>query len=428
MRTLVATLLAIAIIAGGFSSSNGVASSSDGFRVLTRLEAPAGPLAFEGNRFVMETGDGFDEVGTGVALYRMSRERPYVRFEGTSSCPSGGRTISLWRGFVIQSVPGEDPFPGMNDTPLDAGCENESGSAAKRGIRILDAREGRGFQEVAFLETPCGSIGHALVPKGDNVYILDAYDLPACRSNPGAAEALSMRVFKLDPSRPRQVRQVSGPGSGEVEACDRMTVHVKRALLACTVVDRLAIWDVSDPPNPIPLGLLLLPSNSLWETSFSWDGRYLLAGHWSSEEQCELFVIDVRDPDAPAHVGSFPAPVGPSPDCEPPISVSVIPTKDRSRRVALVGWRGAGLLVIDFSDPSRPRQIARYDKESIDLATWYNGRIYAVSRWGPLDAPGVFPAAKAEPSITVLKLPGLDRDRVQLFERHNPHTQAELFR
>lgn len=390
--------LAASLASDAVSARQGV-EHSDNMRLLGSYKHVEGPMAFEGNRLVTESGQGF-------LISQISRRSPHVRPLGSFRCPGGGRTISLWQGYVIQSGD-RGNFEGQSP-----GCNN-SRSTASSGIRIVDARDPQRPREVALLEGSCSqhSPGHALFPRGEVVYIYDAYELPWCTAN--EPEPLYMKVIKFDSARPRRARTVSTPETGNVEGCDRLTVHRERRLLACSAINRLQLFDLSDPVNPVAIGTMPMRSGFLWEASFTWDGRYLLAGQYlQGGDSCDLIIVDVSDPRLPMEAGRMAPPRSQPGSCRYPFSVSVIPTKDEQRRLAVVGWQGSGVSVVDFSDPTSPREHAYYGAPGVNWAYWYNGRIYALS----------------EGRMLVLKLEETGLGSTHRLERFYPHTQAEAFR
>nr|MDQ3957383.1 hypothetical protein [Actinomycetota bacterium] len=63
-------------------------------------------------------------------------------------------------------------------------------------------------------------------------------------------------------------------------------------------------------------------------------------------------------------------------------NLNILPMKHEGHYVAAVGYRNAGMSVVDFSDPANAQEIAYYlqlnDGMIPDVwsAYWYNGRIY----------------------------------------------------
>lgn len=391
------------------SASEG-AERSDGIRLLgefrsrcleryengrCRFRARGGAMAFEGRRFVTQGGL------PGFGSFRMKSRAPYVGWQSAYLCFGSGHSVSLWHGFVIQSIRG-------NQDVSTKSCNNTDDSAGKQGLRIIDARDPLRPRQIKFLETNCGSWDHSFFPVGRIIYIYDVHDLPVCPQSRTDPEPLYMRVFKLDPEHPRRARLVSEPDSARTEACNRLFVHVERALLACTSLNRVVLFDLSDPVNPEPLGVVAIKDvvDLVGESSFSWDGDHLLVAG-----DCDLIVIDVSDPTAPVEAARLAA-TRANGACTR--SVSVLPAKDPDVRLAIIGWGGAGLSIVDFSDPAAPVE-RDYYAEDIDWAYWYNGRIYAWTQ-------------SRKPRGLVLKLEGAGRQTMHFFNRFTPHTQFEDFR
>jgi hypothetical protein len=360
-------------------------------------------MAFERNRLLSDSGWGF-------TIARLSRTAPFARVQTRFSCPtSGGRSISLWKGFVVQSG-----YPSEGDK--SPGCRNTDPKVTGGGIRFVDARDPRHPKQVRYIEPSCEtrSPGHALLPRGRVTYVYDVWELPYCDfSNP---EPLYMKVIRFDPDHPRRARTVSTPDTGAIEGCDRLTVHVERRLLACSAINRLVLFDLSDPANPSFLGFMPYNSGFLWEASFTWDGDYLIVGQYLvGGDGCDLIIVDVRDPRLPIEAGRLDPPRASPGSCPNPFSVQVLPTEDEDRYLAVVGWSGSGMSVVDFTDPAAPTEYAYFAGGNISFAYWYNGRIYAQQTNG-------------KDKMVILELEGADETSMHYFRRFYPHTQYESFR
>lgn len=398
-RLRTAILGGLAVMALGLPMATAQGADSSGMRLLASYKTRAvGPMSFEGRWLVRDA----ETENGGFLMSRLAADARLVRDRTTFDCPgSGGRTISRWKGFVIASG------------YLEGGpCGDGNSGNSQAGIRIVDVRDPARPQQVAFLEGSCEirSPGHALLPLGDVVYIYDVWELPFCSAP--EPEPMYMKVIRLDADRPGGARAVSTPATGPVEGCDRLTVHVKRRLLACSAINRVLLFDLTDPANPQPRGIAALNAGFLWEASFTWDGHYLVMGQYiGGPDSCDLIIVDVRDPDMPVEAGRLDPPRTDPGECPSPFSVSVLPTRDPQRYLAVVGWNQAGITVIDFSDPTRPKEIAFYE-EDVTFAYWYNGRVYA----------------GAGRRLLVLKLARADRDTMNYFRRFYPHTQYADFK
>lgn len=402
MRWAVALIIATSVGLGCVSTSLSAAPErSDNIRVLARFSHRSGPMAFEGDRVLSDSGWGF-------TISRLSRRAPYLSPETKFVCPtSGGRSISLWRGFVIQSGrQGEDE----KNSPH---CNDTDPTVAGHGIRIVNVRVPYQPRQVRYLEPSCyrWSPGHALFPLGRVAYIYDVWELPYCDAHD--PEPLYMKVIRFDPDHPRRARTVSTPDTGGVEGCDRVTVSVARRLLACSAINRLSLYDLTDPANPRSLGVMTFNSGFLWEASFTWSGDYLVVGQYiGGGDGCDLIIVDVRNPSLPLEAGRLSPPRAAPGSCPNPFSVQVLPTRDQDRYLALVGWSSSGLSVVDFTDPSAPLEHAFYAGHAVRYAYWYNGLIYALT---------------TDDEMLVLKLQGANEDSMRYFRRFYPHTQYESF-
>lgn len=135
----------------------------------------------------------------------------------------------------------------------------------------------------------------------------------------------------------------------------------------------VSFHDVSDPTNPKPLGFLLTRENGATH-GFEIDDRYVYACATTPQSKPggvhELVIVDYSDPRNPRlvstlhiqgqHVGE---------NYEPRDQLNPNGTSQRVwcheinlfRGRLYIAWRDAGLVIVDVSDPARPRVISRFD-------------------------------------------------------------------
>ena len=138
----------------------------------------------------------------------------------------------------------------------------------------------------------------------------------------------------------------------------------------------VSFTDVSDPANPRPLGYVVTAPNGATH-GLDIDDRYVYACATTPQSKTnvgsnhEIVIIDYLDPTAPRIVGSFhvqgqhigetygPSDAGTNPDGTRQViwCHEIFYDKDK----VYVAYRDAGMIVLDVSDRTNPRQISRYD-------------------------------------------------------------------
>lgn len=402
MRRLVALALLATTGVSSVAPQVSAVEAPYAIRLLGSYDGYLSQSAFEGRRIVTDNGDGF-------TTYRRAKTEPMVRRVRRYLCRAGGRSISVWRGFVIQSV-------SDGTTELSETCNNTDDSINKQGIRIIDARDPRHPKQVKFLETPCGSADHSFLPVGRVIFIYDIHELPLCTEDRTSPEPLYLHVFRFDPRHPRRAQLAAQPNSEGMEACDRTSVHVERKLLACTALNRVALFSLEDPANPRFIASESFDEPGVvgqWlESTFSWDGELLVV-----QGYCKLLVLDVTEPADLVERSRISSPRGSCPSgFVRAQSLNFVPMRARHRRVGVMPWGEDGFSVFDLTDPSNPTELSHYGDHRVQYAYWYNGRVYAGARSGRKE------------KILVLKVRGLNRRAAYFYNRMLPHTQLEDFR
>lgn len=100
---------------------------------------------------------------------------------------------------------------------------------------------------------------------------------------------------------------------------------------------------------------------------------------------------------------------------------NILPMKDKNQYIATVGYRSAGLSVVDFSDPAAPEELVFYHQlddgmiPDVWSGYWYNGRVYTNDN-------------VAARGISVYELDGTSAKEVRFFKtRLNPQVQIPDF-
>jgi hypothetical protein len=153
------------------------------------------------------------------------------------------------------------------------------------------------------------------------------------------------------------------------------------------------LFDISDPVHPVRLSHFDNPFvENHHSTTFSNDGNTLvlddevytgLCAGGTGEPLGALWFYDISDPRAPEELGFFQLPRRTEEHFCYAHESNVVPMPG-PRDIVVTGWFGGGVNLVDFTDPSRPREIAFWVSSGLDgqhsfprAGYWYNGHVYA---------------------------------------------------
>lgn len=410
---------------------------------VTQKHARGSDLAFQRRLMVAGTYEG-------TALFRTQRKSPELKQVGFHDCPGSQGDVSIWNDIVFVSVdsPSSNNVQGetCNNTGTTGSATSES-SLTKEGIRVVDISNRSNPRQVGFVETACGSHTHTLVPHGDFVYMyVQSYPLgsatPLCNNLTFDYFSI-LRFPKDDPSQLELVGK--GPVRRPSIGCHDTTVYPKKDIAVSACLQNSLVLDIKDPANPVVESVITNAEIEFHHTSaITWDGDYAIvsdehagaAGGGGCEGNQdstigEMWFYNINNPSAPQT----------QPDWhyqlprQPPVdsleegeryrctthNYNILPMRDPNRYVAVSAYYAGGWSMVDFSDPSNPKEMAHYlpvvDGNLPDMWStyWYNGRIYAnehASRLG----------------VSAYKKDNNGRAQVRFFEgRFNPQTQMANF-
>ena len=382
-------------------------------------------LAFRGNHLIMGNFHGFNTYN--IENARRPRQIASV------VCPGGQGDVSVHGNLLFMSVEQTrgriDCGTGGVDAPVSA--------ERFRGIRIFDITNVNKPRQVAAVQTCRGSHTHTLVidPKDKaNLYVYgsgtssvrSAEELAGCsgldpKEDPDTA-LFSIDVIQVPLSAPENARIVNrprifadsatgaisglwqggnhGPGtqtSRLTNQCHDITVFPEAGLAAGACSGNGILLDISDPQNPVRLDHVVDKNFAYWHSAtFNNDGtKVVFTDEWGggTRPRCRATdlptwganaIFDVAD--RKLRFGGYykmPAPQTDSENCVAH-NGSIIPVPGRD--IMVQGWYQGGLSVFDFTDSTKPVEIAFFDRGPIDakqLITggywstyWYNGHIY----------------------------------------------------
>ena len=395
----------------------------------------AGDVVFEGNFH-------------GFNTYNV--EDPLVpRLLGSVVCPGGQGDLSVIGNLLIMSV---EQTRGRLDCGLQ-GVTDPVSDARFRGVRIFDISDVRIPKQVAAVQTCRGSHTHTVVTDPDddgNVYVFGSgtgsvrsgEELAGC-SDAGPGEDESTALFSIDViqiplAKPGDARIVSrprifadphsgaiaglwkggdhGPGTQktyETNQCHDITVFPEMGLAAGACSGNGILLDISDPVNPVRLDQVLDPGFAYWHSAtFNNDGtKVIFTDEWGGGMRPRCRASDPKQWGANAifdivdrklQFRSYFKMSAPQTEQENCVAHngSLVPVPGRD--IMVQAWYQGGISVFDFTDSSRPVEIAFFDRGPVDATTlimgghwsayWYNGYIYGTEIARGLDVLKLLPS------------------------------------
>jgi hypothetical protein len=333
--------------------------------------------------------------------------------------------------------------PGPPPTPEEEKEKKRRLPAAQkdrfRGVRIFDISDIQNPKQVAAVQTCRGSHTHTLVvdPNDkDNVYIYvsgtsfvrQGEELAGCSGekpdkDPNTA-LFRIDVIKVPVAAPQDAKIVSSPRvfidartgamnglnnggthgktgmekPADTDQCHDITVYSAIGLAAGACSGNGILLDIKDPVHPKRLDAVNDPNYSYWHSaSFSNDGtKIVFTDEWGGGlgARCRPndpnkwgadAIFRLKDDKLTfANYYKLPSAQGDTENCVAH-NGSLLPVPGRD--IEVQAWYQGGISIVDFTDPSKPFEIAYFDRGPIDPKTlvlggdwsayWYNGYIYA---------------------------------------------------
>ncbi|MEI5032169.1 hypothetical protein RB201_02465 [Streptomyces sp. S1A(2023)] len=363
-------------------------------------------LAFQGKYAYVGNYDGF-------VIYDISKPKK-PKTVAQVLCPGSQNDIS---------VSGNLLFLSTDSSRSDDSCSSTSQPATEKssweGMKIFDISNKRQPKYIAAVETACGSHTHTLVPDGKkNVYVyVSSYSpnetFPDCKP---PHDGIS--VIKVPVKAPQKARIVNfpvlfpdggnpgapeNPGVSKTTGCHDITVLPSKDLAAGACMGDGLLFSIEDPEHPKIIDRVQDNVNfAFWHSATfnqgankvvftdelggggaatcnaeigperGADGIYDIVGKGDQRKLVfrSYFKIDRHQAEAEvcvAHNGS------------------IIPVKGRDLMVQ--AWYQGGISVWDFTNSSKPKEIAFFERGPVTLdqvttagswsAYYYNGHIYS---------------------------------------------------
>ncbi|MAT04381.1 MAG: hypothetical protein CL424_04985 [Acidimicrobiaceae bacterium] len=325
---------------------------------------------------------------------------------GQFACPGG-------QGDPSVSPDGSLVFMSVDAARTDDSCQSSGTSTANpdgwEGIRIVDISDPTNAQQVATVRTDCGSHTHTLVPGAtdDVVYLyISSYGpnaaFPNCQPPHDAISIVEVPID--DPASASVVNKaVLFPDGGAISrtaGCHDITVYPELDLAAGACMGEGVLMDISDPVAPYVITSVTDTNFAFWHSAtFSNDATKVVftdelggGGGATCNEAVgperganAIFTIVGEGDDRTLEFQSYfkiPRHQANTENCVAH-NGSIVPSNDRDLMVQ--SWYQGGVLVMDFTDPANPFEIAWFDRGALDppalggswSAYWYNGYIYS---------------------------------------------------
>lgn len=345
----------------------------------------------------------------GPSIWKITKRKPWIKQLGTLVCNGGQGDVSITGNHLIVSV--DSPRAGRSCSPDDTGAATQAQYAAgdvAEGLRIVNVKNPRRPRQVKFVDMPCGSHTHTLLPGRKTSYIyVQSYPLGNQPADCTVASHRKVQIVKFPTNNPAKAKLLDKTiDVTPVIGCHEMTTFPKKKLIFGACINESRIWDISESPTePELLATIHNPDIQIHHsTAVTWDGKYLILGDeyggaaggggCTGDENSTVgaaWIYDITDPTDPVNVGHHSLPRVPDPPDDDREAqnfrctnhlFNVIPMKNPKKYLMANSYYMGGIAVINFSDPTDPTEIGHYvhKPEGIQpdtwAAYWYNGRIY----------------------------------------------------
>ena len=400
-------------------------------------------LAFHGNRLFAGNFSGFNVYDIA------SPANP--KLLASIVCPGGQGDVSVYKNLLFMSV---EQTRGRLDCGTQ-GVQDKVSTERFVGVRIFDITDVKNPKQLASVQTCRGSHTHTLVVDPDdkaNVYIygsgtspvrageelagcsggkpeedpntalfsIDVIQVPL--SNPAAAKIVARPRIFSDPKTGSiaglEKKREAAPGvqaGSETNQCHDITVFPEVGLAAGACSGNGILLDISDPVNPVRLDAAADKNFAYWHSAtFNNDGtKVIFTDEWGGGTRPRCRATDLPEWGANAIFDivdrklqfrsyyKMPAPQTEQENCVAH-NGSLVPVPGRD--IMVQSWYQGGISVFDFTDSSKPVEIAYFDRGPVDAkqlvtaghwsAYWYNGHIYGAEIARGIDVLRLKPSAQ----------------------------------
>ncbi|MBX7060855.1 MAG: hypothetical protein K1X52_04295 [Pyrinomonadaceae bacterium] len=402
------------------------------------LKMSFAPLAFANSDIAFQGNYLFLGNFYGVNIYNIA-DPAKAELVTSMPCPGGQGDVSVFKNLLFMSVEmpngrldcGEQGFPPPTTPGLPAANKERF-----RGVRIFDISDIKAPKQVAAIQTCRGSHTHTLVPDPKdpaNIYVYVSgtsfvrqdEEMAGCSGGDPAKDPntalFRIDVIKVPVAAPQDAKIVASPrvfidprtgaynglsdggshaNKGKAEfsdQCHDITVYPEIGLAAGACSGNGLLLDIRDPANPKRIDAVNDPNYAYWHSAaFSNDGKKVVfTDEWGGGmgARCRATDPNVWGADAVFDIVDdklkfesyykMPAAQTEQENCVAH-NGSLVPVPGRDIKVQ--AWYQGGVSIMDFTDASKPFEIAYFDRGPVDPKTlvlggywstyWYNGKIY----------------------------------------------------
>jgi hypothetical protein len=340
----------------------------------------------------------------GLNIYDISKpQKPAFLTEFI--CPGG-------QGDPSVSPDGTLVFLSVDSSRSDDGCSSSPQTATNpaswEGIRIIDISDLGDIQQVATVETKCGSHTHTLVPGDeDTLYLyISSYGpnaaFPDCQ--PPHDKISIVEVPLDDPASAFVVNEAvlfPDGGAAGTAGCHDITVFPEQDLAGGACMGEGVLLDISDPVNPYVITSITDANFAFWHSAtFTNDasaviftdelggggGATCIESLYPERGANAYFDIIGEGDDREFVFRSYfkiPRLQGNDENCVAH-NASLIPTQN-GRTYIVQSWYQGGVSIVDYTDPDNPTEVGYFERGKASefflggswSAYWYNGYVYS---------------------------------------------------
>ncbi|MFA4893496.1 LVIVD repeat-containing protein [Brevundimonas sp.] len=449
-------------------------AEAEAFQARMRANPKYGPLALANTDMAMSDGKLFLGNFNGFNAYDVTDGAP--RLVMSVVCPGGQGDVSVHGNLLFMSVE-------ENRARLDCGTTAATGEVNAerfRGVRIFDISDLNAPRQIAAVQTCRGSHTHTLVPDPADPRSLYIYnsgtsnvrkteELSICTDgqpdqNPETA-LFSIDVIKVNLDRPQDAAIVNRPrifadsvtgrvaglwrggragiasqNTSQTNQCHDITVYPDIGLAAGACSGNGILLDISDPQNPTRVSDIFDPDMAYWHSAtFNNAGdKVVFTDEWGGGigARCRAEDPSTWGANMVATIENrtlrgraFHKLPSAQPDDQNCVAHNgmIIPVPGRDLMVQ--AWYQGGVSVMDFTDPTKPFEIAYFDRGPVETgklfvagswsAYWLNGRIWSSEIARGLDVLKLVPG----PNLSAAEIAAAESVRADTI---NPQTQMRV--
>jgi hypothetical protein len=408
------------------------AAEAAAFQERMRNNPRYGPLALANTDMAISNGKLFVGNFNGFNAYDLTKGGA-PELVMSVVCPGGQGDVSVMGNLLFMSVE-------QNRARLDCGTTAATGDVNAerfRGVRIFDISDLNAPRQIAAVQTCRGSHTHTLVPDPTDPRSLYIYnsgtsdvrktgELAICTDgqpdqNPETA-LFSIDVIKVNLDRPQEAAIVNRPrifadangrvaglwrggragiasqATAQTNQCHDITVYPEIGLAAGACSGNGILLDISDPQNPTRVSDIFDPDMAYWHSAtFNNAGdKVVFTDEWGggTAARCRAEDPSTWGANMVATIENrtlrgrafhkLPSAQGSDENCVAHNGM-IVPVPGRDLMVQ--AWYQGGVSIMDFTDPTKPVEIAAFDRGPIEegkmfvggswSAYWLNGRIYS---------------------------------------------------